>query len=87
MLRITENKDSSEIVSLRLEGQISNHGVEITREACEQMLKQGSQLRLDVAGVTFVDRAGVALLHELQRREVKVMNCSPFLREQLKVTS
>lgn len=84
MLRISENSASIEIVILLLEGQISNHGVEITREACAQVLGKGGQLILDVAGITFADRTGVALLRELQQQQVKLMNCSPFLREQLK---
>jgi ABC-type transporter Mla MlaB component len=87
MLRISENNASIEIVILLLEGQVSNHWVEVTREACEQALGQGRQLILDLAGVTFADRAGTVLLRELQRRQVKLINCSPFLREQLKDTS
>ena len=83
MLRISENNASIEIVILLLEGQVSNHGVEITREACDQVLSKDRQLILDVAGVTFADRNGVALLRELQQRQVKLINCSPFLKEQL----
>jgi len=84
MLRISENNDSAEIVILLLEGQVSQHWVEVTREVCEQVLSPGTQLTLDLAGVTFADRAGVALLQELQQRHVKLINGSPFLREQLK---
>lgn len=87
MLRISETNAPAGIVRLLLEGQVSNHWVEITREVCEQALSQGGQLILDLAGVTFADRAGVALLQELQRRQVKLMNGSPFLREQLKDTA
>ena len=86
MLRISENNASLETVILLLEGQVTNHGVELTRYACEQVLSKGEQLILDVAGVTFVDRTGVTLLHELQQRQVKLINCSPFLREQLTVS-
>ena len=84
MLRISENNDSAEIVILLLEGQVSQHWVEVTREVCEQVLSQGTQLTLDLAGVTFADRAGVTLLQELQQRHVKLIKGSPFLREQLK---
>lgn len=86
MLRISENNASLETVILRLEGQVTKDGVALTREACEQVLSKGEQLILDVAGVTFVDRTGVTLLHELQQRQVKLINCSPFLREQLTVS-
>jgi anti-anti-sigma regulatory factor len=86
MLRISENNASIEIVILLLEGQVSNHWVEVTRATCEQVLSKGGQLILDVAGVTFVDHTGVTLLRELQQRQVKFINCSPFLKEQLKDT-
>jgi ABC-type transporter Mla MlaB component len=86
MLRISENTASTKVVILLLEGQISQHWVEVTREVCEQALRKGGQLMLDLAGVTFADRAGVALLLELQQQQVKLINGSPFLREQLKET-
>lgn len=84
MLRISENNASIETVTLLLEGQISNHGVEITRESCEQVLKKGGHLILDMSGVSFVDRTGIALLRKLQQQNVELINCSPFLKEQLK---
>ncbi|HEX4948883.1 MAG TPA: STAS domain-containing protein [Blastocatellia bacterium] len=84
MLRISENNASLEQVILLLEGQVSNHSVELAREVCAQALGQGRQLILDMTGVTFADRAGVALLREMQQRRVELINCSPFLKEQLK---
>lgn len=87
MFRISENNLSTEQMVLLVEGSISNHWVEITREVCTQALEKREELILDLAGVTFADHAGVALLRELQARDVKLMNCSPFLREQLKDTA
>jgi ABC-type transporter Mla MlaB component len=83
MLRISEDIASVETAILRLEGQLTKQWNELTREACEQALRVSEQLILDVAGVTFADHSGVALLRELQQRHVKITNCSPFLREQL----
>jgi hypothetical protein len=34
--------------------------------------------------VSFVDRAGVELLHTLQKDGMLIENCSPFVAEQLK---
>jgi ABC-type transporter Mla MlaB component len=84
MFRISENDASPERVTLLVEGSISNHWVEIMREVCAQSLEKSHQLVLDLAGVTFADRLGIALLQELQRRQVQLVNCSPFLKEQLK---
>lgn len=84
MLRISELNVSIETVTLRLEGQLTDQWIEVTREACEQVLCQSEQLILDVAGISFANRTGITLLHELQQRQVRLINCSPFLQEQLK---
>ncbi len=87
MLRISENNTSFEIVTLLLEGQVVNGWVDILKESCDQVLAKNCQLILDCAGVTFVDRQGVALFQTIQQRQVKLINCSPFLKEQLKETA
>jgi ABC-type transporter Mla MlaB component len=84
MLRISENGSSDKHTSLRLEGQVTGQGVIEVQKLCEQRLAAGRQLTLDLADVLFVDRSGVALLRDLMRRQVALVNCSPFLTEQLK---
>ena len=86
MLRISETSTSFEIVILLLEGQVAHQSADIVRETVEKILAKGGQLILDLAGVTFADRRGIALLQDLQKRQVKLINGSPFLREQLKQT-
>jgi ABC-type transporter Mla MlaB component len=41
-------------------------------------------MELDLAGVTFVDAAGVALFRELVAEGALVTSCSPFIAEQLR---
>jgi ABC-type transporter Mla MlaB component len=84
MLRITENRVASNEMILLLEGQLTNHWIEIARETCEQVLSQNNQLVLDVAGVTFADRNGIEFLQTMLQQQVELKNCSPFLTEQLK---
>lgn len=84
MLRISVENLSDGAASLRLEGRVSGPLVSEVRQHCEQFLARGCQLTLDLAEVEFADRSGVALLQELKRRQVALVNCSPFLREQLK---
>ena len=86
MLRISETSTSVEIVILLLEGQVAHQSADIVRETVEKILAKDGQLILDLAGVTFADRGGIALLQDLQKRQVKLINGSPFLREQLKQT-
>jgi ABC-type transporter Mla MlaB component len=54
------------------------------RRCCEEFLAKGRRLALDLANVSFVDRDGIVLLQELVGRRVALVNCSPFLVEQLK---
>jgi hypothetical protein len=42
---------------------------------------------LDLTGVSFADQDGVQLLRKLEQRQVTIINCSPFLREQMKHTT
>lgn len=84
MLRISETSTSTERVSLLLEGQLTQQSADIVREATAKVLAQGYDLVLDLTGVMFADRSGVALLRELQQRQVTLINGSPFLKEQLK---
>ncbi len=84
MLRISENGSSDETTTLRLEGQMIGQGVVEVEKVCELCLAAGRKLTLDLTDVSFVDRSGIALLQDLTRREVTLVNCSPFLKEQLK---
>lgn len=86
MLRISKIETNNGRVILMLEGKVSNGNIEIARESVHQALETGSELVLDLAGVMFIDRQGVSLFQELQQRQIPLVNCSPFLKEQLKQT-
>jgi anti-anti-sigma regulatory factor len=87
MLRISVESLSDATVTLRLEGRVSGLLVSEVRQNCEQFLAAGCRLTLDLAEVEFADRSGVALLQGLKKRDVTLVNCSPFLREQLKAAA
>jgi len=84
MLRITEETLNGEAARIRLEGQVVGPYVTEVRKSCEELLKAGRPLALDMTDVSFVDRNGIALLRELSGRRVLLVNCSAFLTEQLK---
>ncbi len=84
MLRISESSLNGKEATLRLEGSVVGPWVEEVRKACEQLLGASRALTLDLADVSFADRDGIVLLHELNSRAVRLVNCSPFLNEQLK---
>jgi anti-anti-sigma factor len=87
MLKISRAEDSGAAATstLRLEGQIRGRWVDELRRACLELLaSNGSRLALDLADVSFIDAAGLALFEELAARNVAVVNCSLFASEQLK---
>jgi anti-anti-sigma regulatory factor len=70
--------------AVRVEGRVIGPWVGELARACDQLLGSGSELVIDLAAVSFVDRAGVALLRRLAARGAAVVNASRFVAEQLK---
>ncbi|MCK6456409.1 MAG: STAS domain-containing protein [Phycisphaerae bacterium] len=84
MLRITrETKDGT--VWLRLEGKLVGPWVDECRSACAQETANGRRMALDLSQVTFVDRAGVHLLHQLAESGVELPLCTSFVAELLRL--
>ena len=84
MLRITPIEGRNHRVVLRLEGRVSGPWVSELNEVCEKALSNATPLVLSLAEVSFLDTAGVALVTSLQTRGVEVVDCSMFVKEQLK---
>jgi hypothetical protein len=88
MLRIDRIETIPGATTLTLEGQVIGPWVDELRRSCERVLAvTGTTLTLDVAGVSFVALDGVRLFGRLRDRGVAVVNSSPFVAEQLKVTA
>ena len=84
MLRITStNRQSTE--TLKLEGKLVEPWVAELIKTCSRLLEQGLQLRLDLAAVSFMDRAGTEALRDLIRRGATIGPCSGFVAELLKL--
>lgn len=84
MLRIVEENLTNDSMTLRLDGRLISQWVGLLRSSCEQAFHNDGRLILDLAGVSFADPEGVQLLRQLEQQQVTIVNCSPFLREQLK---
>jgi anti-anti-sigma factor len=90
MLRISQSASENEAgrTCLRLEGQITGPWVEELRRVCTKTLGNNGlsteHLVIDLAGVSFLDAAGIALVQELAARRVLFTNCSSFVAEQLR---
>jgi anti-anti-sigma regulatory factor len=69
---------------LQLAGRVAGPWVGELSRSCDRILNAGGSLSVDLREVTFVDRDGVELLRGLRGRQVVLVNCSPFVAEQLK---
>jgi hypothetical protein len=85
VLKIVVTGSATEGPVLRLEGQIIGPWVDELRRTCDEL--PAGPITLDLAQVSFVERRGVELLWMLGTRGASLLHCSPFVVEQLKVTT
>jgi ABC-type transporter Mla MlaB component len=84
VLRISIVEAADGLVTLHLEGKVSGRWVKCLETSCESEMKRCAQVVIDVGGVSFLDRDGMALLMSLADCGVEVVNPSPFIREMMK---
>jgi anti-anti-sigma regulatory factor len=56
-----------------LEGKVAVEWAALLERECSGLLRSHPSLRLDLSGVTFVDRAGVRTLRRLSRKGVRIV--------------
>lgn len=83
MLRIELLDQRDGTTTLELAGRVVGPWVDELSRSCERALAIGGTLNVDLAQVSFVDRDGVQFLKRLRARDVALVNCSPFVAEQL----
>jgi ABC-type transporter Mla MlaB component len=74
----------NQVCTLRLEGQLIGPWLKELERSCAEARTNGAGLVLDLAGVSFIDNEGLALLRSLTDRAVILTNPSHFVAEQLK---
>jgi hypothetical protein len=82
VLRITAIDEGASGIRLKLEGRIAGRWVPELESECRRYLGV-RPLSLDLADVSTVDGPGATLLKTLAAGKVPLMNCSPFVAEQL----
>ena len=83
MLRIS-TYETADVTTMILEGRVIGPWVDEVRRAYHDTLAARRPVVLDLAGVTFVDGAGIVLLREIASRQTALANCTPFVSAQLK---
>ena len=71
-LRITRERGSRFRAKLRLEGRIVAEWAALLERECLELLLSRGAVSLDLAGVVFVDRAGVEVLGRLSHMGVEI---------------
>jgi len=84
MLRISEIGGSNDHVLLKLEGRVVGPWVGELAGASGRVLDAGRTVKLDLTGVSYVDREGVKLLLTLEDRGATLEGMSPFVAEELR---
>jgi len=70
--RITREEGSRTRTTLKLEGSVVAECAALLERECSDLLRSSNSVCLDLAGVGFVDRAGVEALERLSRAGVEI---------------
>jgi STAS domain len=71
-LRIAREGGSRSRATLKLEGSVVAEWAALLERECSELLRSSTAVSLDLAGVGFVDRAGVEALERLSRAGVEI---------------
>ena len=83
MLRVTRVSEDNLTLTLRVEGRIVREWAAFLERECEALLGDFSLVQLDLSGVSYVDRNGVAALRRLRSRPLEVANTPPLIQQLL----
>jgi anti-anti-sigma regulatory factor len=73
VLRISQIEGSDSGTILRLEGRVVAEVATVLEQECSELLGGWDEVMLDLAGVTFVDLAGVEVFRRLSRAGAEIL--------------
>jgi ABC-type transporter Mla MlaB component len=79
VLRISSAAEAGSLVTLKVEGALVGDWVPLLEAECLRHLDARTLVELDFAGVSFVDRDGVAMVRSLITRGVQVAGASTLV--------
>lgn len=83
MLRINTEPGSAAEVTLRVEGRLVGEWGPFLERHCRSLVSNSRTLRLDLAGVTYVDARGIDTLKRLTGVGVEFRSCPPIITDLL----
>ena len=84
MIRLTVISQSREEVVLKVEGWVSGADVTVFEEEGTRLLQETQRLVLDLEGVKFIDRDGLAVLKRWSGDRLVLRGATLFLRTRLR---
>jgi anti-anti-sigma regulatory factor len=83
VLRILRRDVELDQVVLVLQGHIVAEWADVLERECEELIRTGLRVALDLAGVTYIGRASVEVLGRLGRIGVAITGCSALIADML----
>jgi hypothetical protein len=83
VIRISRTRETTQVVTLKVEGALVADWVPVLEGACAGHLNQLQRVELDFEDVSFLDRGAVAAVRELAARGVTILRPTPLVRHLL----
>ena len=83
MLRIQRYDVDSHEVTLNLQGRMVAVWANLLERECDELIRSGFRVELDVSGVVFIGRSGLEALSRMSRCGVGIIGCSPWVAAML----
>ncbi|MBI4531910.1 MAG: STAS domain-containing protein [Candidatus Latescibacteria bacterium] len=80
VIRLTVIAQNNKEVVLKVEGWVSGDAVDLLAAEGDRQLQQTERLVLDLAGVRFIDDAGIRLLRRWSGERLELRGGSPFVQ-------
>jgi len=80
MVRLTVISQTKAEAMLKVEGWVSGADAALLEEEGTRLLGESERLVLDLEGVRFIDRKGIALLQRWSGERLALRGASPFVR-------
>ena len=83
MLRIQRDELDAHTVALLLAGRIALEWADLLERECQELIRSGFRVVLDLSEVVFIGRSGVEVLGRLGKARVRIVGCSPLIAAML----
>ena len=84
MMRVSQTRETTYVVTLKVEGALVTDWVPVLEGACVGHLDQRKRVELDFEDVSFLDREAVTAVRELIAKGVTILRPTPLVRDLLR---